>query len=93
MINIILRKGLGDLNHRKKYNFEYPNGQPIHLDGDQALAIARARNAYGGYRGKIIDIELKKTGDDYAILCLIEYGNRERRWENEMSLEPVEEKE
>ena len=51
------------------------------------------RNAYGGYRGKIIDIELKKTGDDYAILCLIEYGNRERRWENEMSLEPMEEKE
>ncbi len=51
------------------------------------------RNTYGGYRGKIIDIELKKTGDDYAILCLIEYGNRERRWENEMSLEPVEEKE
>ena len=51
------------------------------------------RNTYGGYRGKIIDIELKKTGNDYAILCLIEYGNRERRWENEMSLEPVEEKE
>ena len=51
------------------------------------------RNTYGGYRGKIIDIELKKTGDDYAILCLIEYVNRERRWENEMSLEPVEEKE
>lgn len=51
------------------------------------------RNTYGGYRGKIIDIELKKTGDDYAILCLIEYGNRERRWENEMSLESVEEKE
>ena len=51
------------------------------------------RNTYGGYRGKIIDIELKKTGEDYAILCLIEYGNRERRWENEMSLEPVEEKE
>ena len=42
-------KGLGDLNRHKKYNFEYPNGQPIHLDGDQALAIARARNAYGGY--------------------------------------------
>ena len=42
-------KGLGDLNHRKKYNFEYPNGQAIHLDGDQALAVARTRNAYGGY--------------------------------------------
>ena len=42
-------KGLGDLNHRKKYNFEYPNGQAIHLDGTQALAVARTRNAYGGY--------------------------------------------
>ena len=42
-------KGLGDRNHRGKYNYEYPNGQAIHLDGDQALAVARTRNAYGGY--------------------------------------------
>lgn len=42
-------KGLGDRNHRGKYNFEYPNGQALHFDGTQALAVARTRNAYGGY--------------------------------------------
>ena len=49
VIKTTSKKGLGDLNHRKKYNFEYANGQPYHLDGGQALAVARTRNAYGGY--------------------------------------------
>ena len=39
-------KGLAD---GKPYHIQFPNGQVIHLNGEQALAVARARNAYGGY--------------------------------------------
>ena len=42
-------KGLGDMNSRYQYAFEYPNMKKVHLDGRQALAVARTRNAYGGY--------------------------------------------
>lgn len=43
------KKGLKDVNSHGKAYLEYPNGQVIHLDGAQALAVARVRNAYGGY--------------------------------------------
>ena len=36
----------GDLVEPIQYVF---NGQPVHLNGDEALAVARTRNAYGGY--------------------------------------------
>ena len=39
-------KGLAD---GRPYHIQFPNGQVIHLNGEQALAVARARNAYGGY--------------------------------------------
>jgi len=44
------------------------------------------RGACVDYPGKIIDIELKRTGSDYAVLCLIELENRERRWVHELDL-------
>lgn len=43
------KKGLKDVNSRGKAYLDYPNGKVIHLDGAQALAVARVRNAYGGY--------------------------------------------
>ena len=39
-------KGLAD---GRPYHIQFPNSQVIHLNGEQALAVARARNAYGGY--------------------------------------------
>lgn len=33
----------------KCYYVNYKNGQKVHLDGEHALALARARNAAGGY--------------------------------------------
>ena len=43
------KKGLADKNSRGQTYMSYPNGQVIHLDGAAALAVARVRNAYGGY--------------------------------------------
>jgi len=43
------KRGLADGPSRKKYYFQYPNGEVVHLDGTQALGVARTRNAYGGY--------------------------------------------
>lgn len=43
------KKGLRDVNSHGKVYIDYPNGQVIHLDGAQALGVARVRNAYGGY--------------------------------------------
>ena len=43
------KKGLKDFNSHGKAYLNYPNGQVIHLDGAHALAVARVRNAYGGY--------------------------------------------
>lgn len=42
------KRGLAD-GPRGKYHIQVPNGQVVHLNGEQALAVARARNAYGGY--------------------------------------------
>ena len=42
-------KGLRDLDSRGKIYLDYPNGQVVHLDGEKALAVARVRNAFGGY--------------------------------------------
>ncbi len=39
-------KGLAD---GRPYHIQFPNGQVVHLNGEQALGVARARNAYGGY--------------------------------------------
>lgn len=43
------KKGLRDVNSHGKVYIDYPNGQVVHLDGAQALGVARVRNAYGGY--------------------------------------------
>lgn len=43
------KKGLRDVNSHGQAYLDYPNGQVVHLDGGQALAVARVRNAYGGY--------------------------------------------
>ena len=43
------KKGLADRNSRGKTYLNYPNGQVVHLNGTQALAVARVRNAYGGW--------------------------------------------
>ncbi len=42
------KRGLADGKGRKYY-YQYPNGEVVHLDGASALAVARTRNAYGGY--------------------------------------------
>ena len=42
-------KGLRDINSKGQTYLDYPNGQVVHLDGQHALAVARVRNAYGGY--------------------------------------------
>lgn len=66
------KQGLSEKNGSKVY-FAYPNGQVVHLDGTSALAVARARNAYGGYgasggnfsreyfQQKIIEATIKKA--------------------------------
>ena len=43
------KKGLRDVNAQGKVYIDYPNGEVIHLNGTQALGVARVRNAYGGY--------------------------------------------
>ena len=43
-------RGLADYNrYCKCYIINYPNGEVVHLDGASALAVARARNADGGW--------------------------------------------
>ena len=43
-------RGLADYNrYCKCYVINYPNGEVVHLDGASALAVARARNADGGW--------------------------------------------
>ena len=43
-------RGIADMSYDYiHYNFEYKNGKAYHLDGAKALAVARARNAFGGY--------------------------------------------
>lgn len=43
-------RGIADMSYDYiHYNFEYKNGKVYHLDGKKALAVARARNAFGGY--------------------------------------------
>jgi polyisoprenyl-teichoic acid--peptidoglycan teichoic acid transferase len=47
-------RGILDRNFDWKCNYKchyvkYTNGQKVHLDGEHALALARARNASGGY--------------------------------------------
>ncbi len=42
-------KGLRDMDSHRHVYIDYPNGQVIHLDGAAALAVARVRNAYGGW--------------------------------------------
>ncbi len=66
------KRGLADGNKRKLY-YSYPNGEVVHLDGAAALAVARTRNAYGGYgagggnfsreifQQKIIEAAIKKA--------------------------------
>ncbi len=43
------KRGLRDINSHRQTYLDLPNGQPLHLDGATALAVARVRNAYGGY--------------------------------------------
>ena len=45
------KRGLADQydNSCGCYKVNYKNGEVAHLNGTQALAVARARNAYGGY--------------------------------------------
>lgn len=42
-------KGLRDIEQNHNVSLDYPNGQALHLNGWQALAVARVRNAFGGY--------------------------------------------
>lgn len=47
-------RGIYDPNFDWKCNYrchyvDYDNGEQVHLDGEHALALARARNAQGGY--------------------------------------------
>ena len=41
-------KGLAD-GAPGHYHIQFPNRQAVHLDGEAALAVARTRNAFGGY--------------------------------------------
>lgn len=44
------KKGLADYNrYCKCYVINFKNGEVVHLDGTQALAVARARNEAGGW--------------------------------------------
>lgn len=49
VIETTSNKGLRDISSDHKIYLDYPNGQPIHLDGEHALSVARVRNAFGGY--------------------------------------------
>ena len=43
-------RGIADMSYDYvHYNFQYKNGKVYHLNGSKALAVARARNAFGGY--------------------------------------------
>ena len=42
------KRGLADGNGRKLF-YQYKNGEVTHLTGEWALAVARTRNAHGGY--------------------------------------------
>ena len=41
--------GIGDIGLNGSYKYEYKNRTPYHLNGHQALDVARTRNAFGGY--------------------------------------------
>ena len=68
-------RGLSDANGWDVF-FEYPTMQVIHLDGGNALAVARTRNSHGGYgaisgnfsreyfQQKIIEAMIKKLKKD-----------------------------
>jgi LCP family protein required for cell wall assembly len=45
------RRGVADYYDSKCrcYQLNYENGEVVHLNGEQALALARSRNAFGGY--------------------------------------------
>ncbi len=43
------KKGLADMDSHHHMYMNYPNGQVIHLNGPEALSVARIRNAYGGW--------------------------------------------
>ena len=44
------KRGLAEVKwNYQGYEFQYSNGKVYHLNGKQALAVARARNARGGY--------------------------------------------
>ena len=44
------KRGLAEIKwNYNGYEFKYDNGKVYHLNGKQALAVARARNARGGY--------------------------------------------
>ena len=44
------KRGLAEIKwNYQGYDFKYDNGKVYHLNGKQALAVARARNARGGY--------------------------------------------
>jgi LCP family protein required for cell wall assembly len=47
-IEVTDERGLCDI-YDGKVIFEYPTNQVIHLDGWQALTVARTRNSHGGY--------------------------------------------
>lgn len=68
------KRGLADgVRKNGKYPIQFPNGEVVHLDGANALAVARTRNAYGGYgasagnfsreifQQKIIEATVKKA--------------------------------
>ncbi len=42
------KRGLMDRKGKEVF-YSYPNGEVVHLDGEHALAVARTRNAFGGY--------------------------------------------
>ncbi len=76
------KRGLADGPSRNKLFFSYPNGEVIHLNGTQALGVARTRNAYGGYgaaggnfsreyfQQRIIEAVIKKMRNTKSFLNL-----------------------
>lgn len=49
-IEVSDERGIADMRYDYSgYNFEYQTGKAYHLGGQEALAVARARNAFGGY--------------------------------------------
>lgn len=74
MIPTTDKRGLADgVRKNGVYPIQFPNGEVVHLNGSDALAVARARNAYGGYgaaggnfnrevfQQKIIEATVKKA--------------------------------